>query len=491
MNNRADKKASGKHGGAQAAAPVLRLRELAVGVAIIALLIAWPLLMVSRQIFITNLSVRESALADSLADVGRQCAAQRLYNEKLSSTARIESIMREHRGSRVSVGRPDHRAARAERERSRRAGDTGFYRDYQETFCPGEGVDAMFRARAYFVACLLAALGLGIVARLFYIQIVHGSEYAQESRRQAQQRVLLYAKRGDLLDRKGRVLATSTGSQLTLDATLLAAQNGPEQPDSAEGRVLLRRVYPYGDAAGAVLGYVGKDGYGLGGAEFVFDKYLRGESGWAIVMRDGRNRRYPTLDLPRKQPETGGDVYLTIDINVQKIAENVIRQTVSSLNAKGAMCIVMEPATGRILAMVNEPEFNPNMPARYSLDARINKCIGYTYEPGSTFKAVTAACALQEGVKKETDIIDGNHGVFEVYDEKIRDEKPYGKLTFSEALSYSSNVCFAKVANDIGNERLYKYARDFGFGDRVRHHASPARKAAWCIPSRNGRAARA
>ncbi len=98
MNNRPDKKASGKHGGAQAAAPVLRLRELAVGVAIIALLIAWPLLMVSRQIFITNLSVRESALADSLADVGRQCAAQRLYNEKLSSTARIESIMREHRG---------------------------------------------------------------------------------------------------------------------------------------------------------------------------------------------------------------------------------------------------------------------------------------------------------------------------------------------------------------------------------------------------------
>jgi cell division protein FtsI/penicillin-binding protein 2 len=324
----------------------------------------------------------------------------------------------------------------------------------------------MFKARAYFVACLLAALGLGIVVRLFDIQVLHGSHYAQESRRQAQQRMLLYAKRGDLLDRKGRVLATSTGSQLALDATLLASQNAPGQHDTAEGRVLLKRVYPYGDAAGALLGCVGTDGYGLGGAEFVFDKYLRGESGWAIVMRDGRNHRYPTLDLPRKQSEAGSDVYLTIDIDIQKIAENVVRQTVSSLNAKGAMCIVMEPATGRILAMVNEPEFNPNMPARYALDARINKCIGYTYEPGSTFKAVTAACALQEGVKKETDIIDGNHGVYEVYDEKIRDEKPYGRLTFSEALSYSSNVCFAKVANDIGNERLYKYARDFGFGSK-------------------------
>jgi hypothetical protein len=98
MNDRKQKKAMGKSGGAHVTAPVLRLRELAVGIVCIALLIVWPLFMVSKQIFITNLSVRESALADSLAAVGRQCATQRLYNEKLSSTARIESIMREHRG---------------------------------------------------------------------------------------------------------------------------------------------------------------------------------------------------------------------------------------------------------------------------------------------------------------------------------------------------------------------------------------------------------
>ena len=324
----------------------------------------------------------------------------------------------------------------------------------------------MFRARAYFVVLVFAALGLGIVSRLFYIQVLHNSDYAAESRKQAQQRVLLCAKRGDIRDRKGRALAASVGSQLTLTATMLASQNaGPA--DSAERTVTLRRVYPFGEAAGALLGCVGTDGFGLAGAEFFFDKYLRGENGWAIVMRDGRNRKYPTLDLPRKQPQVGDDVYLTVDIDIQKIAENVIRQAVSSLNAKGGMCIVMEPANGRILAMVNEPAFNPNMPNRYALDARLNKCIGYTYEPGSTFKAVTAACALQEHVKKETDTIDGNHGVYEVYDEKIRDEKPYGKLTFAEALSYSSNVCFAKVANDIGNERLYKYARDFGFGARA------------------------
>jgi membrane peptidoglycan carboxypeptidase len=159
-------------------------------------------------------------------------------------------------------------------------------------------------------------------------------------------------------------------------------------------------------------------------------------------------------------------VYLTIDIDIQKIAENVIRQTVEKLSAKGAMCLVMEPATGRILAMVNEPSFNPNMPAAFSLEQRMNKCVGYIYEPGSTFKVITAACALQERIKGETDTIDGKGGVYEIYDEKIRDEKPYGKLSFTEALAYSSNVCFAKIANEIGSERLYRYARDFGLGDR-------------------------
>ena len=96
------------------------------------------------------------------------------------------------------------------------------------------------------------------------------------------------------------------------------------------------------------------------------------------------------------------------------------------------------------------------------------------YEPGSTFKTVTAACALQENIKKEPDMLDGNIGIYEVFGEKIHDEKPYGRLSFSDAFKYSSNVCFAKVANDVGNHRLYKYAKDFGFG---------AQKASCCISS--------
>jgi cell division protein FtsI/penicillin-binding protein 2 len=319
----------------------------------------------------------------------------------------------------------------------------------------------MFRTRIIIASLFLMLPAAGIMWRMFDIQILHGNRYAAESRKQAQQRILISARRGEIRDCKGRVLSSSIGTQVKMPVTMLYTS-----ADTLRGQVMLRRVYPFGEAAGAVLGYVGKDGDGLGGAEFCFDKYLKGENGWEIVMRDGRNRRYQTMNLPKKDPVPGCDVCLTINIDIQKIAENVIRQTVEKLSAKGAMCIVMEPATGKILAMVNEPSFNPNMPARYTLDQRLNKCVGYTYEPGSTFKVITASCALQERVRREADTIDGQGGVYEIYDEKIRDEKPFGRLSFTEALAYSSNVCFAKIATDIGNHRLYRYARDFGLGDR-------------------------
>ncbi len=322
----------------------------------------------------------------------------------------------------------------------------------------------MFHNRMIAVTVGLALFCAAIVWRLFDIQVIRGSEYSMESDKQAQQRVLITARRGDIRDCQGRVLSSSIGGNMRMSVSQMG---GDGLKDSATESVLLKRVYPFGEAAGAVLGYVGKDGDGLGGTEFYFDKYLKGENGWTIMMRDGRNKKYPTMNLPKKEPVPGCDVYLTINVDIQKIAENVVRQTVQNLSAKGGMCIVMEPSTGKILAMVNEPSFNPNMANRYSLEQRSNKCVGYTYEPGSTFKALTASCALAEHVKKENDSLDGNHGVYEICDEKIRDEKPYGKISFTDAFAYSSNVCFAKIATAIGNERLYKYTRDFGLGDRT------------------------
>lgn len=323
----------------------------------------------------------------------------------------------------------------------------------------------MFKTRAYVMVFFLGAAFAVILVRLFVIQVLEGSIYAAQSKKQTQQRTMIAAKRGNILDRKGRVLATSVESRVNLSVSALSEQPETQTaPEPRGGFVSLKRIYPFGETAGAVLGYSGKDGSGLGGAEFQFDRFLKGENGWAILNRDGRNNTYAKIGLPSKAPENGSDVYLTIDIDIQKIVENALSQAVASLGACGGMCVIVEPSSGKILAMAGEPSFNPNMADRYPAGQRLNKCINYTYEPGSTFKAVTAACALQESILKETDTLDGNHGCYEVFNQKIHDEKPYGKLSFTDAFKYSSNVCFAKAANDIGSERLYSYTKDFGFG---------------------------
>ncbi len=316
-----------------------------------------------------------------------------------------------------------------------------------------------YRARLLFITVLLMAGTLAIIIRLFTIQIMENQRYATRSRDQTQQRRILPAKRGNILDRKGTLLASSMEAVVPIKQDFSDINSTDNSKPAAIGR-----VYPFGETGGSLLGYVGKDGYGLGGVEFSFDKYLRGEDGWIILQKDGRNKRYRKIGLPYKEPRAGHDVYLTIDNNIQKIAQTVIRQTVSALKAKGGMCIVIDPSSGKILAMVNEPSFNPNFPSDYPMASRLNKCISNIYEPGSTFKIITAAAALQDNIRKEQDIIYGNNGVYVIYKQEIRDHNPYGYLTFEKALVYSSNVCFAKISDDVGNDRLYRFTRDFGFG---------------------------
>lgn len=320
---------------------------------------------------------------------------------------------------------------------------------------------APYKARVIAVSVFLVIFFLAVAGKLFTIQILDGGKYALNSKMQAQKRRILNARRGDIYDRRGHRLAVGvSGGRVELGLDVLGVEE-------AGGKAVLQRVYPMGEAAGPLLGYVGKDGYGLGGVEFAFDHYLRGEDGWEIVHRDGKQRMYRKIGMPGKEPKDGADLYLTIDVNLQKIVHSVLKQTVESLNAKGAMCIVMDPRTGKILAMANEPSFNPNIPSSYSLADRQNKPVSLVYEPGSTFKTVTASVALQEGAYAEADIINGNNGVFEIYGEVIRDDAPQGQITFARALAVSSNVCFAQIASGFKNERFYRYVRDFGFGAKT------------------------
>jgi cell division protein FtsI/penicillin-binding protein 2 len=323
-----------------------------------------------------------------------------------------------------------------------------------------------FKLRAAIFQWAFLLVLCAIAARLFVIQVVEGGKYAAQSKGQTRQRVVLGARRGTIYDRSGRVLAASLHEDISVNPGILvrAADSPPEHPPAAQNPVMLKRVYPNGNLAGSLLGYTGKDGNGLAGIEYAFDSYLRGEDGWVMLQRDGRNNSYERIGSPKKEPHEGSDVYLTIDLEIQKIVQNVLRQACAGVGAAQAMGIVMEPRSGRILAMADEPTCNPNVPFFSPSRLRINRCIGYNYEPGSTFKLLPAACALQENVIREDGILDGNNGVYEIYNQAIRDIRPYGRLTFAQAVSYSSNVCFAKLADRIGSRRLYEYTRNFGFG---------------------------
>jgi cell division protein FtsI/penicillin-binding protein 2 len=277
----------------------------------------------------------------------------------------------------------------------------------------------IIKVRLIFISVLLALCFSALIGRLFYIQILNGKKFAIRCREQSKRRTLLTARRGFIRDRKGHVLAKS---------------------------VSIKRVYPFGELAGPVLGYVGTDGNGLAGVEYTFDRYLKGENGWSIIQKDGRNKRYSRIGMPKKAPQNGCDVYLTIDVEIQKIAEKVLAATLKKCKASGGMCIVMDPVCGDVLAMVNAPAFNPNVWKQYPSECRKNRCVTINYEPGSTFKVVTAAAALQEGVKKEEDKINGDQGIFEIYDQTIRDYKPFGILTFSEALCYSRVLSILSIS---------------------------------------------
>jgi cell division protein FtsI (penicillin-binding protein 3) len=324
------------------------------------------------------------------------------------------------------------------------------------------------RQRIFVLGGIVTLLISCVVVRLFMVQVVDGRKYALQSKRQSQSRTVVAAHRGAIRDRHGSVLATSIASQLTIDKTLLDthALAVYTLAGKSSGLSGSRRIYPYGEVAGALLGYIGKEGDGLGGIEYMFDKELRGEDGWKILRKDGRNKRYSRDDMPGKTPRNGDDIWLTLDLDIQRIAENVLKQTVARLGARGGMCVIMDPLGGDILAMVNEPGFNPNIAAVYSLQARANGCVSGNFEPGSTYKVITASGALQENVISVDDTIDGNHGIYKIYSETITDEKPFDRLSFGQALWYSSNVCFAKIATKLGPEKLYKYTKDFGLGAR-------------------------
>lgn len=226
-----------------------------------------------------------------------------------------------------------------------------------------------------------------------------------------------------------------------------------------------KRCYPNGYLTGQAIGFAGLDNTGLEGLELYYDKYLKGEAGWAVILKDARSK---TLDIYEKMllPKDGYDLVLTIDEVIQYIAERELDKAFRIFHAKGASIVVLDPYTGQILALANRPTLDLNQYSKASKEQIRNRSICDLFEPGSIFKIVTASAALEEKRVNEMDRFFCENGTYKVANHILHDHRPHGWLTFREVIEQSSNIGTCKVAQILGPEIICRYIRLFGFGTK-------------------------
>lgn len=366
---------------------------------------------------------------------------------------------------------------------------------------------ALLRSRTLILAGVLACAFLGLAARLVVLQVVRHDDLLRVAEKQHSKTIALKPKRGSIVDRHGQPLAVSSSAESLYalpariqDPDRLAGALAPildepaaeiekrltaERPFTWVRRKLpppvaqavraLRepglgfvqeslRLYPNRELAAHLLGFVGADGQGLEGVEWTWDRDLAGQSGLALVERDGLGREVTGLPMVLKPAVPGRDVSLTLDATVQYLAERELDAAWRRTRSKAALAVVLDPRTGELLALAIRPTFNPNSFVTATPAEWRNRAITDPFEPGSTFKVILAATALEEGVVHPDDRIYGEQGAITVANTVIHDWKRYGWLTFSEVLQHSSNVGAIKAGLALGKERFYRYIVGFGFG---------------------------
>lgn len=358
------------------------------------------------------------------------------------------------------------------------------------------------------VAALFFVLGfLTIAARAFHLQIANGEKFRRLGERQHLKEWIIQPKRGTILDRSGEPLALSLEAQsvyvrpsrleepesgarslaqaLSLDLQEVQQKLGTEKrfvwikrqitPKEAEKIQALKlegvgmyyepkRYYPQGQLAGQVLGFVGRDSQGLEGIELRYDDYIRGETISSVIERDALGRRVLAQGVEELRIPPGADIHLTLDTSIQHLAEKELEAAVVKFRAKGAVAAVVEPFTGEVLAIANYPLFDPNNVAGHSAPQWRNRAVTDSFEPGSTFKTVLAAAALETGVVGKEDLFYCEFGKYSYGGKIIHDTHEYGWLPFYKIIQYSSNIGVAKVAEKLKRDRYFQYIEKFGFG---------------------------
>lgn len=231
-----------------------------------------------------------------------------------------------------------------------------------------------------------------------------------------------------------------------------------------------KRVYPNKMLAGPLIGFVGVDSNGLEGLELRYDNLLKRKPEEIVWARDAKgNSLFMQESLTAKKKDKGYNILLTIDSRIQYLVDSQLNEAVQRTGAKGGLAVAMDPKTGAILAMSQEPGFNPNTFHKTSAESKKNRAVADSFDPGSTFKPFVAASALEEGVVKETDRFNCENGSYQVANRVFHEAQrhKYGSLTFREVLKYSSNIGSIKISQKLGKEKFYKYITDFGFGSKT------------------------
>jgi cell division protein FtsI/penicillin-binding protein 2 len=362
------------------------------------------------------------------------------------------------------------------------------------------------RFRLYALSGLLCLWLLAICVRLVYLQIFCYGDFERRAQRQQQRSFDLSPKRGVIYDRAGRELAMS----IQVDSAFVVPSEAPDLANTislitritkddprvaladcsahkfcwvarkADAEVIDRiralnlqgihfqkepkRFYPKRELAAQILGYVGTDDQGLSGLERQFNQPLEGKPGKLMISVDARKRWFASVE---KEPEAGDNVVLTIDQNIQYIAERELERGMQETQAIAGTVIVENPHTGEILALTNRPTFNPNIRKEIKNEALKDRAVSDIYEPGSTFKMVTISAGLEEKVTRPDEMFDCQMGSIVINGMRIRDSRPHGMLSVADIIAESSDVGAIKVALRLGDERFYKYIRAFGFGQQT------------------------
>lgn len=384
------------------------------------------------------------------------------------------------------------------------------------------------RNKTVTVLFLCLAIFMVLIGRLVYLMVFQSEYYTEKAKELHERERSIKAARGRIIDANGEILADNRtvctisvihnqiedaeqviavlSKELGLSEDYVrkrvekysAIEKIKSNVDKSIGDTIrayelagvkvdedYKRYYPYDSLASKVLGFTGGDNQGIIGLEVIYEEYLQGEAGMILTVTDAKGVEVPEAGEERIEPVNGKDLYISLDMNIQSYATQLAMQTMETKQAESVSIIVMNPQNGEIKAMVNVPEFDLNNPytlpeelEEADLDAEKkqellnamwrNGCINDTYEPGSTFKTVTAAAALEEGVVTVDDTFNCP-GYVMVEDRRIRCHKVtgHGAENFVQATMNSCNPVFVTVGLRLGVDNYYKYFKQFGLLDKT------------------------